>query len=196
MRFGYRIHLTSCAYLILICILPFPSCKERATAQDWVGVDTEATEESEWTLQAVTADSARVPIFSVQREPVLIEHSKELVEAQVSCGSPCSYSYFVDLAADSVSQAFEYVVGINVNRGVVATAGKDAISLHYILQGTDALKRIELDFAPVSALVTAIEVVRFTEDEDLYIRYLSGEEFETKKDTVYITYKNQNKTND
>lgn len=173
----------------LIWVLLFVSCKVQSTAHDWVGVETEATDGGKWTLQAVTADGAHIPIIGVQREPTLIEHSNELVEARVSCGSPCNYSYFVDLENDTISRAFEYVIGLNINRHVVATAEEDDISLYNIFREGKMLQKIKLDFAPVAALVTAIEEVRFTEDGDLYIRYLSGGDFKTKEDTVSITYK-------
>jgi len=111
-----------------------------------------------------------------------------------SCGSPCSTTIFVDLESGETSSGFQSVVAVDEKNKHVAVAEKRSIAIHNIFESDLPVLEIRRNFAPTAAPVSAIEEARFTDEGNLFIRYQSGEDFETKSETIEVDTKDGNIT--
>lgn len=64
-------------------------------------------------------------------EPTVKWLSNSLAKITIPCGSPCNYSIFYDIE-EGVSDPFEFVIAVNVEKKVVARAGPTSILINYI----------------------------------------------------------------
>ncbi len=109
----------------------------------------------------------------------------------LTCGSPCSATIFFNAVA-GVSTFFSEVIAVEPSRQVVAIVTienkKAVVKVLRIFAPTKPLVIISPEFSPVAAPVSAIEEAHFLESGDLEIQYLSGVNYDSKKEIVPIKY--------
>lgn len=137
-------------------------------------------------IYAITKDNKKILILKdYPHEPKILWHGSNLAEIRLSCGSPCYNSIFFDLRTDQVSNPIEFVLATNVQRGIVARADSSDIKVVKIFD-TQKYLSIKKDFSPAAALVNVIEEAKFTPRGDLFLRYSSGKDYDTKEATIMI----------
>ena len=123
-------------------------------------------------------------------EPSVRWHSNSLAEIIIPCGSPCNYTIFYDVK-EGVSGPFEFVIAVNADKRVVARAGSSNILINNIFQNPEKIiMKIDRNFGETAALVLDIEEAHFTSSGNLFIRYLSGNDYVPKEETIPVKYPN------
>ena len=137
-------------------------------------------------IYAITKDKIKIIILKdYPQEPKILWHGNRLAEIRLSCGSPCYNSIFFDLRTDQVSNPIEFVLATDMQRDIVAKADISEIKVMKIFD-TQKYLSIKEDFSPAAALVSVIEEARFTSKGDLFLRYSSGKDYDTKEATIKI----------
>ena len=140
-------------------------------------------------IYAITKDKKKILILKdYPQEPKILWHGNRLAEIRLSCGSPCYNSIFFDLNTDQVSNPIEFVLATDAQRGLAAKADISDIKVMKIFD-TQKYLSIKKDFSPAAALVSVIEEARFTRKGDLFLRYSSGKDYDTKEVTIMIDEK-------
>jgi hypothetical protein len=124
--------------------------------------------------------------ISYPREPVITKHGDYLVEVRESLGNPNTYSLFINIKNDTISEAFNSVLAVTDKEEVVAIAGTDAVILYRIFNSKKELMKIKRNFSLTASLVTAIREVKFLDSNKLYLSYLQGKDFKEKNETLQI----------
>jgi len=121
-------------------------------------------------------------------EPTVKWHNNSLAEVIIPCGSPCNYSIFYDVKKGA-SAPYEFVLAVNVDKQIIARAGKSHILINSIFQNHNKVfMKINRKFAETAALVFVIEEAHFTKKGNLFIRYLSGSNYVPKEETIPVNY--------
>lgn len=121
-------------------------------------------------------------------EPTVKWHNNSLAEVIIPCGSPCNYSIFYDVKK-GVSDPYEFVLAVNVDKQIIARAGKSHILINSIFQNHNKVfMKINRKFAETAALVFVIEESHFTKAGNLFIRYLSGSNYVPIEETIPVKF--------
>lgn len=122
-------------------------------------------------------------------EPIVKWHNNDLAEIKIPCGSPCNYSIFYE-TSKGVSIPFEFVLAVDADRQIIARVDASGIIVNSIYGKPDiSISRIDRDFSDTAALVFVIEDVHFTKKGNLFIRYLSGKNYQPKEEVILIKHK-------
>ncbi|MEA5115854.1 MAG: hypothetical protein VB050_17690 [Geobacteraceae bacterium] len=120
-------------------------------------------------------------------EPTVKWHNNSLAKVIIPCGSPCSYSIFYDVIKGT-SAPYEFVLAVNADKHIIARAGKTYILINSIYDVSREIMKIKRKFSETAALVLVIEEAHFTKKGNLFIRYLSGRNFEPREETIPIKF--------
>lgn len=156
------------------------------SALKWSEVTYEQTDDGSYTVQAITSNGQPRQLFTVKTEPDVNKLSGNLVEINVSCGSPCTIHRYADLSAGRVSPPHQSVVAVNTARNTIAVAQEEGIDLRSMFADKNT-KVVKLNLAPTAARVSAVKEAEFR-DKGLYLRYLAGDDFEEKEIVVTTVY--------
>lgn len=111
-----------------------------------------------------------------------------MAEIIIPCGSPCNYTIFYDVK-EGVSGPFEFVLAVNIEKKAIARAGLSNILINNIfLNPEKTIMKIDRNFGETAALVLVIEEAHFTKSGNLFIRYLSGNNYVPKEEIIPVTY--------
>ncbi len=116
--------------------------------------------------------------------PPAIESWNSILELVVSCGSPCNYTFFVNVENGEKTEGFYNVIAIDTIKQVLAYTGDNEVIVRKIFSENDSCL-IQEDFSPVAELFSAVDSAYFVEDGLFIIRYLSGDDFVIMTDSVY-----------
>jgi hypothetical protein len=179
---------------VAVCLLALiaGACRARddqspPPAQTAIGgeITWSCDEKSECDVVATTAGGERLPVFKgAARSPSARKLGDRISEFKASCGSPCTFSIFVDFTARRVSKPFENVLASDPGRAIVASAGADQIEVRRMFGPFDRVVAVKRDFAPVAALVSAIRSAEFVPSGGLKVRYLKGAQYEETEDVI------------
>lgn len=125
-----------------------------------------------------TADNRLIEILTDHPwRSEIIHHSETLIEIKSSCGSPCSFSSFVDLKSEKFDTIHMPVVFSNRYNLVAFTDG-NLLKIKPLFNNNTSI--LKADFSPVAALTSAIKNAEFFSDSELSLTYLSGKNYKSK----------------
>lgn len=184
-------YIKHCFVLITISIFIFLSitaCKcNIAQANASERIEINHNKQCEYNINVIFKDK-KVPVLnSYAFEPSVTWLSKQLAEIKLTCGDPCKNSIFVDFCQEEISAPYENVLLVEVPKKIVVSAGDNEIYISKIFNENTNKIIIRRNFSPVANLVSAIEEVRFIDaSKDLYIRYLTGDNFDTAEEIITL----------
>ncbi len=123
-------------------------------------------------------------------EPIIAEkstikwHSKTLGELHMSCGSPCSISIFVNFKNCQISRAFPLVVAIDPYENILLFV--DDNNQLIVSDFSEKTVKIERNFSKAATVYNVIQEAKF-ENKRLMLDYLSGDNFEEKKEIIELS---------
>lgn len=174
------------AFFYAICLLPggaYAYQKLQVSEDGRIRITSTCSRQSECIVviryggQSVRAWKSRIP------EPKAIFHGPDLLELRVTCGSPCFSSRFFSTKY-GLSTVFDFVVAVNVDAELVSVAMENSLVVRRIF-GTEIVKEIRLNWAPVAATVLAVKEVRFLGEQELAVRYLAGPEYREVEEIIH-----------
>ena len=165
--------------LLFLCFFVVTGCAESKGKNDPI---VWSCAKNECRIYAQFPSGNKIKIIDNPDEPAWKYISNDLVEVILSCGSPCSYSIFVDMKQEQVSEPFFNVVAFDTIHTRVAFGNDSLLLIRDLFE--DNVCEIRKEFSPVANLSSAIEMAHFLENGALVLQYLSGPEFKTKTDTV------------
>jgi hypothetical protein len=182
-----RSTLTAQITLLVSILLSTPTV---SAENSWTEVETKKVDHG-WKVYVTNNQGISIPVLEgdlFKTAPGVTEHDSGLVEITINCGSPCNYSYFVDLKTRRISAVFQFALAVEPTRKMVAVAKtkKEQFIIRKIFSPDDIVATVERDFAPTAALPTAIEKIEFRSKDTLKLVYLTGKSYEKTSETVYI----------
>lgn len=136
----------------------------------------------------VKRDQQHTKVWSGVPAPTVTWHSKDLAEIRIGCGAPCFYSKFYS-RREGISEPIEFVMAVSPDNTVAVRAVEDALEVVRIFGKSKPVARIRRDFSQAATLVSVLNEVRFIDDRHLLVRYLSGEDYVEKTETVALARK-------
>ena len=106
-----------------------------------------------------------------------------LVMVNYSCGSPCSYSIFVDLSSELISESFFNHFALDTTNRSIAYISNDTIILQNIFNPAYKFAK-QIDISPVTVSFSAIQRANFINNRTIVIEYLTGDDYNSKTDTI------------
>ncbi len=135
---------------------------------------------------ARTTEGKRITVFhGFVLSPGFRQYGTQLAEFNMSCGSPCNTSIFVDLTKGRVSSLYPNVVAVDARRHLVATATWPTVQVMRIFDKHVSIS-INREFSPVAALVSAVESATFTATGELILKYLRGPRYESTEERIAV----------
>jgi hypothetical protein len=122
-------------------------------------------------------NSDKLFVAAYPKEPSCRSVSQNLLEILVSCGSPCSYSSFVDLASGKKSMPFFMVLAVDTLRGYLAFCDTSDIKIAVIFDTTKAPIAINRDYSHSATMSTVVDTAIFRTDGMFVFHYYSGKDF-------------------
>jgi len=133
-------------------------------------------------------NSDKLFVAAYPKEPSCRSVSQNLLEILVSCGSPCSYSSFVDLASGKKSMPFFMVLAVDTLRGYLAFCDTSNIKIAAIFDTTKALIAINRDYSHSATMSTVIDTAIFRNSGIFVFHYYSGKDFVGIWDSLEINF--------
>lgn len=137
-------------------------------------------------IRAVDSQQRSIPVWGEQKVPAVTWHDDYLAEIMVSCGFPCFSSKFYSPGI-GVSDSMMFVLAVHATKQLAVQATYDSLEVVKIFQKSLLpLSVVKLDFSPGGMVLNAIIDVEFVNDGQLFVLYLSGDDFVEKSATISI----------
>ncbi len=130
-------------------------------------------------------DGSKITLLNNTLSPTIDELSGELVRLYFTCGSPCNYTNFYE-QKKGISQSFEFVVAVDVNREIVVIAEENQLVGYKIFdKKKNPLFNIQRNWSPTATLYGGIIEAKFN-GNIFEIKYLEGQSFKAKSELIPI----------
>lgn len=118
------------------------------------------------------------------------DQATNLATFSIACGTACNYGYFVDYQTGQISDNFYLVESINIAKRIIALPNPNdnndqSLLVRHIFSNNPGIV-IKRNFDP--DVENAIQDIKFDQQGNLYIDYLTTPNYTEVKETIPIDY--------
>jgi hypothetical protein len=122
------------------------------------------------------------------KEPSCKLVSRNLLEILTSCGSPCNYSVFIDLASGRRSIPFFMALALDTLHEFVAFCDTNDIKIAAIFDTSRTPIAVDRPYARSATMSTVVDSATFRENGIFVFHYYSGRDFVGIWDSLKVTF--------
>ena len=134
----------------------------------------------------LSPDGERSIVIEGPRGRLSVLPHGRLLEARLSCGSPCSASAFVSTETGQTSDLFSDVLAVDPTRERVAVPTPRGVAVHSAWDSDRPLLTSSLPLSATAAPISAFADVSFLGDGSVRVVYLRGAEFVETDTTIAV----------